>query len=165
MVRRIREMLSLEAESAMLMVNHTALSSEGPIEEICGIKLHARLGGPNLHHPASFGFEHARREGQGFSAAVQNKIVVVANGFFVQLREAGTNRMRFGEIQRGAFDRVDLASGDGVFILRREMIGGEDQLVLQDVSFAGEIKIGMIREVQRSRLVTDGGVMTATCPG
>ena len=55
MVRRIREVLRLEAECGVFRVNDAAWADEGSVQEIARIQLHARLGRMDLYHAAGAG--------------------------------------------------------------------------------------------------------------
>src|SRR5579872_912318 len=44
MVRRVGEMLRLEAERGSLLIDAAALAGQRPVEEVAGIELHAGLG-------------------------------------------------------------------------------------------------------------------------
>ena len=63
-IRRIREMLSFEAESIAPVINLALLASNA-IEEVPGVELEARLGRRHLEHPARMRLVGLRCERQG----------------------------------------------------------------------------------------------------
>src|SRR5207244_5550771 len=87
-VRRVGEVLRLEAEAGAFAVHVTALAGRY-IETIPRIELHARLSGLDDERASRLRFDHARGEMHAASA-VQHEVVVVA-GAVAQLLVVGVD--------------------------------------------------------------------------
>ena len=85
MVRRVREVLRLQAESRVLFVGYAVLSFQTPIEKVAGIKLYTGLGRQDLESATAYGFVESRRESKRAIPIVQNKIVIVAACHIINL--------------------------------------------------------------------------------
>jgi len=71
-------MLRLHAECAAARVCLAALAVQGAIQEIAGVKLQGRLGGPDLEDAAGLRLVHFRRLGEPGAGLVEHPVVVVA---------------------------------------------------------------------------------------
>src|SRR6266498_5599382 len=78
MVRRIRKMLSLKAQSEAALINFAILAGDGPVQKIAGIELHTGLVGEHLQHTSSGWLINFCRRGELSAAAVEHPIVIVA---------------------------------------------------------------------------------------
>ncbi len=64
MIRRIREMLCLQAEPVTVLVNVPLLSRHAAIEKISRVELHSRLRRRNFQHPPAGRLIHPRRKNE-----------------------------------------------------------------------------------------------------
>src|SRR6267154_1413473 len=79
LVGGIGKVLGFQAEGGAFGIGEPALANSCAVEEIAGIKLDARLGGPDFHDAAGSGLEDAR--GESFAPVhghAQDEVVVVA---------------------------------------------------------------------------------------
>src|SRR4029077_12645618 len=60
LVGRIGKVLGFEAEGIAARIGHAAFAGSFSVQEISGVKLHARLGGPNFQDAARGGLDDAR---------------------------------------------------------------------------------------------------------
>src|ERR1700722_8894339 len=79
MIRRIREVLGLQAHCKTGFVDFASLARRGAAQKIAGVDLDARLSGPSFHHTAGRGFvKHCGQARLGFHARVQYPVVIIA---------------------------------------------------------------------------------------
>src|SRR5438552_3164699 len=78
LVGRVGVVLSLHAEGAAQGVGLAAFPLDRPIQEVAGIKLEARFGGPDLHRAAGFGVANFGGFAHAAVAFVEHPVVVVA---------------------------------------------------------------------------------------
>ena len=128
------------------------------VEVVAGVELHARLGRRDVERAAARRLDDAARRDAAPAAAVQDEVVIVAAAaanLLVVGVDARADRRRLPEVERRAGDRRELAGRDQRGVDRREAIGVERQPVLQDVaaSFAGQVEVAVLRQVDRRRLV------------
>ena len=81
MIRRIREMPRLHAETIALLINPAAFARDA-VEMIRRVKLHARFGGEHFHHATAPRLEDARRQRQFAGGFVENVVVIVTGAEF-----------------------------------------------------------------------------------
>src|SRR6185437_14395470 len=77
MVRRIRKVLGLQAESATAWIRNAAFPLDCAIQKISGIKLNPGLIGQDLQHTPTSGLINFGRL-RKFTAAVKHPVVIVA---------------------------------------------------------------------------------------
>ncbi len=141
-------MLCLQAEPAVFKM-------------IAGVELHTRLRGPDFHDASAPRLAGARSQHEGSAVAVQNKVVVIAAWFWLELIDARADACRRRKIQRRAFHTGDFAGGNQLVVRRRIAVRGEPQFVVENVAGASEIKIGVIGQIDRRGLVGGGFVVEA----
>ena len=157
LVRRIREMLRLQAESAVFLIRLPASTDDRTIEEITGIKLHPRLRGEDLHFSSGRRLIHRCCQRQlVFIFLIEHKVMIVP---LAQFLDAVADRRRFRHIKRRPFDGPDLARRNQALVHRRIIAGIEGNLMAEDISLAGKIEIRMIRQVYRRGLIRPGFVL------
>src|SRR5664280_1085322 len=76
LVWRVGIMLRLKAKCIASLVNLSAFASNGAVQGIPGVKLHAGLCRPHFHHPACARLEHSGRQSQFVAGLVENPIAV-----------------------------------------------------------------------------------------
>ena len=74
-IDRVGVMLCLQAEPAVFKM-------------IAGVELHTRLRGPDFHDTSAPRLAGARSQHEGSAVAVQNKVVVIAAWFWLELIDA-----------------------------------------------------------------------------
>ena len=108
MIRRIREMLRLQAQRIPVLIHLTVLAGDCSIKKVAGIKLNSRLVSPDLHHPPCRWFLNFRRLNKLSPATVEHKIVIVPLAelkLLMVIVDAGANGGKLTKIERSAFDR------------------------------------------------------------
>src|SRR5438093_5839562 len=78
LVRRVREMLGLEAEGGPPLVGPASLPLDAAVEKVPRVELHARLGRLDLHDAAARGVVGLGREPEGAGIAVDHPVEVIA---------------------------------------------------------------------------------------
>ena len=80
MIRRVRKVLGLKAESITPFVDVTFFAGYAAIQKVSGVKLHCRLRRPDFKHATAGRFIDACCQCQPvlFRLVIQNKIVIVA---------------------------------------------------------------------------------------
>jgi hypothetical protein len=76
MIRRIRKVLGLKAESATMWIRNAAFPLDRAIQKISGVKLNPGLIGQDLQHAPTSGLVNFCRL-RKFAAAVEHPIVIV----------------------------------------------------------------------------------------
>src|SRR5947209_12599788 len=155
-VRRIGEMLRLEAETASRAVRVTRFAGIAR-QPVARVELHARLGRRDIERAPARRLDHPR--GMVHAArSVQDEVVVVAvreaelRVIAIDPRADGRAR---AEIERCAIDGCELAGRDHPRVDRRESIRVERHLMPQNgaVPLTGEVEVAVLREVDVRRLV------------
>src|SRR5438105_11886885 len=147
MVHGIRKMLGLETKTAVLPAEQSANAGQSAVQEMTGVKLQPGFGGVHFQDTARLQFINARRQGEGFPAAVQNKIVIVANWLRFKLAESAPDCLRLREIERGIPCAGDLPGGNQCFINRSVAVRCQHQFVAKHVSGISEVEIRMVSEI------------------
>src|SRR5262252_1064457 len=150
-IRRIGKMLCLEAEAVALVIGLADFALH-LCEKVADVKLHARLGRPDFHHPARRWFGDLRRLTQYSGLAVHDEVVVVAAAEFqllVVLVDARADRRRLRKVERRAFDASQFAGRDQSRVDWCEAVGVDRQLMVQYVAVAlpRQVEIGMVGQV------------------
>src|SRR3982751_6381816 len=116
MVRRVRIMLRLQRQTITKAIDCPAFAGDGPIEEVTGVKLQARLSGGDVHRATACRLDDARREYQRVrrrAAAIEYPIVIVAvavpNLGIRSLIYSRSDRCWRPEVERLTLHRFDLA--------------------------------------------------------
>src|SRR5262252_3022977 len=164
MVRRVREMLSFQAQAGMLQVRLARLSARTPIEIIAAVELNRRFGREDLECPTAGRFVKFRREFQLLRAAVQDKVVVIAvreEKLFVAFVNPSANGNGFAEVERRPGHAKNLPGRNGRWVDGRETRGGQLQLMIENgaISRSGQIEICVVRQIHDRRSVGGGTVL------
>ena len=156
LVYGIGEVLGLQAESVVLMVDFARLSGEFSIEEIAGVELDTGFGGGDFHDASGCGFEDFGKFFEGTRIGfVEDPIVVEAGRVASSGFDVASDAFGFGEIHDASIDRDYGSDGDECFVGRCVVGGieGEDVLVDIAISFARQVEIRMVGQVDRSGLI------------
>ena len=164
-------MLGFETESGALGIGGAAFASDFAIEKISGVKLDAGFGGPDFHDTAGGGLDDAR--GKKFLVAgghAQDKVVVVTTAEFYLLIvgiDARADGGGFAKVEGRAGDVAQLSSRNQAGIHGSELVGGNHQLVGENVAvtLAGEIEVGVIGEIDDGFFVGGGGIIDVQSVG
>ena len=111
LVRGVRIMLRFKAERRMLLVD-VAVAARGSVEPVAGIELDARFGRFDLHGTAGFRIFRERAEAHFARFLIGKDEAVVVTAAEVFFRNAGdvfADRLRGGEVERGALNGFDFA--------------------------------------------------------
>src|SRR5439155_10543619 len=154
MVRRIREMLSLQAKSVAQFVDMSLLSGDGSIQEVTGIELDTRFGRKNFQHSTARGFMHPGGQYQAvFIVPVDHEIVIVTasnDQLFIAFVDAGTNRGCLGEIHRRSPHGSKFAGRDEGLVHGRESVSIEGDFVSKNIAatFPGQVEITVLGNIE-----------------
>src|ERR1035441_6040845 len=147
-------MLRFHAEAVAELIDPTALARELAVEEVAGIKLQTRLSGEARQHPPGGRLIHAPHEAKLPHRFVDYPVVIVAAAelkLLVVLADARANGRWRPEVKGRAVHRLQLTRRDQRAVHGRELVRRDRDLVIQDVAFAGQIEIGMLRRARRYR--------------
>ena len=95
-------MLGLQTETAVLSVVDAAMATLRSIQPIACIDLHARLGGPYLHHPSGSPIVDRGASRESLPAALEYEIVIVANGLSGQSSKVQADGLSLSKVERRA---------------------------------------------------------------
>jgi len=114
MIGRIRKMLSLQAQRRAMPVHLSLFTLHCTVQEISGVKLHARLGRQDIHDPAAGRLIHFHCQRRPCRAGffVQHPVVIVAFAKFELLVvrvDARADGRLFRKIERCSCHRLQLA--------------------------------------------------------
>src|ERR1700722_14463618 len=127
MIRRIREVLRLQAHCKTGFVDFASLAGRGGAQKVAGVDLDSRLSGPGFHDTASRGFiKNSCQTRHGFHAGIQYPVVIVAVTkfqLFVILVDARANGGGLPEIKRRTGNRTELTCWDHSRVNRSEAAG------------------------------------------
>src|ERR1700758_2859665 len=145
-------MLRLEAETVPPLVDVSLLSRDGAVQEISRIKLDSGLRGGDFQHAPAGRFIHACSQRKAVAFAINHPVVVVAvaqHELFVTIIDARSHSRGLREIERRSFDRSKFTRGDETLIDRREAVGVEREVVIQNiaVAFSGQVEITVLSEI------------------
>ena len=121
MIRRIREVLRLQAEAVAALVDVAFLSGDGAVEKISRVELDAGLRGRDLQHATARGFVDARGQTEAVAFPVDHKVVIVAvaeDQLLVAVVDARADLRRRGEVERRALDRAKFAGRNKILVDR-----------------------------------------------
>src|SRR3954462_5912160 len=148
MIRRIRKVLRLEAQTSPPTVGPAALSSDSA-EKIPGIELNAGLRRRHLEGAAALRIDEPRRRLQPRAAAVNDPVVIVGPGFFqlhVVFVNTGADRRGLAKVEGRSLDGGQFACRNQGFVYGREPRRMNCQLVAQNVArIIGEIEVTVLR--------------------
>src|SRR5579859_1040607 len=119
MMGRVREMLSLQAETGPLLVDHAMFSLERAIEKVSGVDLNPGLIGSHAQDASAGGFVNFGGLGQTLSAAIDYPILVVAARdakWFVIGVDTLSDARGLAEIQRGPCHGLEFAGRNQIGI-------------------------------------------------
>src|SRR4051812_25634101 len=158
MVRRVRVVLSFQGEPISLLVGVSVLAREFSVQEVAGVKLHARFCGVYLEHSSSLRFKDAGRQLKFRAFTVDDEVVIVSSAQFdllVICIDAGPDSCSLSEIKWRVLHRTQFARWDYVLVNRREAVGVQHKFMAQDVplAFTFQIEVRVLREIYWSRLV------------
>src|SRR6266568_3730570 len=108
MIRRIGEMLRLQAQGIALLVDMSRFAGDRAVEKISRVELHAWFGCGDIEGPAAGGILDACGAHETGLAAVQHEVMVVPGAvpqLLVVRADARPDRSRLAEIERRARDR------------------------------------------------------------
>src|SRR5205814_3603699 len=152
-VRRIREVLRLQAKCRAMAVNLSTLAVNRAVEEVASIELNPGLGGEDLHDAPGFRLRDSRGERQAGAGTIQDKIVIVAPAefqLFVGIVNTGSDGGGPAEVEGCAFDLAQLAGRDQGGVNRSKSVRVNHDLVLENTSvpLAGEVEVGMVGQIE-----------------
>src|SRR5215468_2787338 len=142
LVRGIREMLRLETDGAADRIGLAAFADvvwRLACEEVPGVELHAGLRRVDLHDPARNGIGEACGEAQLVCRLVEDVVVVIARAelqLFVAFVDPRADTGRPREVQGRALDGPQLTGGNRRRVDRREAVGVDRQIVIENVSLS-----------------------------
>ena len=105
-------MLGLKTKAAVLSIVDAAVAALRSIQPIACIDLHARLGGPYLHHPSGSPIVDRGASRESLPAALEDEIVIIANGLSGQSSEVQADGLSLSKVERRAGHWHLLASGN-----------------------------------------------------
>lgn len=154
MIRRIRIVLRLQAESVTPLVDVAALSSDASIQEVTRVELHSRLCRRHFEYAACRGFVHSRGQCHPSTFAVDHKIVVISvteRELLVVVVDPRPDPGRFGEIERRSLDSSQFTCRDQVLVDGSEAVGIDHNFVIENiaVSLALQIEVTMLADINR----------------
>ena len=157
-------MLRLQTKAGAALIDCSAFSLNGAVQEIAGIKLHPGLIAPHLQHPTAGGLFHTRLQSVGTKRFADDPVMVIAGAvlqYFVRIIDARTNGRRLAKIKRRAGHIDNFAGRDEVAIHRGGFIGIDVNDVTKNVTLAlpRQVEIGMMREIANGRFVGRGGTL------
>jgi len=155
----VGKMLGLQTETAVLSVVDTAMAALRSIQPITGVDLHTRLGGPYFHHPSGGPLVDGGASRESLPAALEDEIVIIANGLSGQSSQVSADRFPLGKVERRASHRHLLASGNRGGVHWDINFRGELQFVAENATATGEVEITMVGQVDRGGAVGGGGVV------
>src|SRR6266511_3423069 len=158
MVRRVRVVLGLQGQAVALPVGPAAGADQGPVQEVAGVELDARLVSEDLQDAPASRVRQPCGQLQPGAVAVEHPVVVVAAAdeeLRVAAADARADPGGVGEVQRRAGHRGDHAGGDQGRVDRGVVAGPQQQLVVVDVAGAltGQVPVGVVGEVDDGRRV------------
>src|SRR4051794_35198513 len=115
MVRRVREMLRLQAEAGPETIRVTALSFYAAVEEVSGVELNARLRGGYIECSTGRRIDHVNHRPETPHLSVQYEIVIVALAalkLFVVRVNTFAYIVGLAEVERRSLHRLELAGWD-----------------------------------------------------
>ena len=133
----VGKMLGLQTETAVLSVVDAAMAALRSIQPIAGVDLHTRLGGPYLHHPSSDSLVDRGASRESLPAALEDEIVIIANGLSGQPSQVTADGFPLGKVERRASHRHLLANRNRGGVHWDISFCGELQLVAKNVTAAG----------------------------
>ncbi len=163
-VGRVGVMLRFHAKGGAMLVNPPVFARDRAVQKIARVKLQARFGRENFQDAAAFRFGHPRHQLQLADFLVDDPVVIVAASeleLFVVLPDARPNGRRSAEIKRRIVYRPQFPRRNQRRVNRREAVGQNRDLVVENVAFAGQVEIGMLREIDDRVLVGLGPVLQA----
>ena len=126
------------------------------VQALAGVELDARLVAHDCHDAAGSGIFRFRQFTQAFAgdAVVQVVAVRVLQRVALSLLgESVADAQAGAQVQRGAGDADDAASGDQFVVRLGRFIGVYGDDVVEDIAFAREIEIGVVGQVDDRILV------------
>src|SRR5690606_26321983 len=158
LIRRVGIVLRFQAEAVAFVVDVAVLAGDRTVQEIAAVELHARLGRVHFHDAPRLRILDAGRELESVAVAVQHVVVVVPAAeldLLVVGIDAGPDRGLRAEIERCAFDARELARRNERSIDGRVAIRIDRELVTEHVAraVAGQVEVGMLREIHDGRFV------------
>src|SRR6266508_358617 len=157
-VRRVGEVLCLQAQPGAALVDMTRLAGDGAVEKVARVELDARLGRGHIERAPRRRILDARGVTERPRRSVDHPVVIVA-GAVAELRmvrvDAGANRDRLAEVEWRAINRRELARGNERGIEGREAVRIERELVTEDVAaaVAGEVEETVLGQVDDGRVI------------
>src|SRR6185437_7742467 len=135
MVRRVREMLRLQAEAIPQRILRTRPALERAVEEVARVELHARLRRFDAQHAAASRVIYLCRGVKYTHLSAQNPVMVVTTPelqLLVVRIDALANYVRAREVERRSRDRGKLPRRNQRRVHRRELIGIDRELFIQN---------------------------------
>jgi hypothetical protein len=136
MVRRIREVLCLQAKSSAAGVELAAFAARRPVERISSVELNAGLGREHLEQASACRFERFGGELKvSFTVPFQNPSLVVAHSEFkllIVLVYSRANGRRFPKIKWSSGDGAYFASRNQTRIYGQKSLGVNQHLMIRD---------------------------------
>src|SRR5215469_1475508 len=108
-------MLWFHRKSATMDIDRSAFADDGAVEEIAGIKLHARRCRPDLKNASALWVSHAGVQGELVHGMIHYEVVIVAAAEFqllVVIVDARADGGGLAEIKRCSFHRGNIAVGN-----------------------------------------------------
>ena len=148
----VGQVARLEAQAGVLAVDDPTLAAKRSVQIHARVKHDRRGGGVYFHHPSRLRVVDGGRVRARAARAVEQIGQVVA----ALLTSADCRR--FGEVQRRALDRRNLAGWRQVLAQRRVAVGVDPQHVPQHVARAcpGQVEVAVVRQAHRRGSVGGG---------
>src|SRR5215470_4290983 len=152
MIRRVREVLRLKAQSITTAVSLPFLACNRSIQKVAGIELHAWFVGQHLKNAATRWIVNFSSFSELFASAVEHPVVIVAVALLdliVVSVNSGTHSARLAEVKRGPFNGRQLPSGNQIVIHRGIAACIDLDIVLQDVAvtLTGKVEVRVVGKV------------------
>src|SRR5437870_2175563 len=154
MIRRVGEVLGLQAEPASQAVDLASLADDRAVEGVPRVELEAGLCRQHLEDPSGYRSDERRRGDQAGALAIEDPVVIVAareGELLVACADARADRRRLPEVHRRPRDSAQLAGRDETGADGREAARAQGKAVAENVVSAVEIEVAVVGEV------ADGG--------
>src|SRR5215469_12374816 len=164
MMRRIWEVLRLQAEPCSPLVFHATLPPQTSVEEVSAIELNTWLIGEHPQHASAGWLVYFGRFGQRISSGVNYPVLVVSTGD-AQLSVIRVNPLPdssgLPKIKRRPLHGFQFAGRNQIAIGPGELRGMQRHVVIQDVplTISIQVEIGVIGEIQNGVSVGRGRII------
>src|SRR5262249_16835884 len=158
LVRRVRIVLRLEAETGAVTIDVAALALDRAVEEIARVELQAWLGRRDLHRTPALRIRQSRRELEAGSLPFQHPVVIVALAvleLLIAVLDARADDGRPTEVERRAADVRELTPRNQRVVDGRVEVRVDQELLPEDIprSLARHVPVRVLSEIDGCRLV------------